>query len=361
MMNLEKVILDSNYTEQFEILCLREGWISKTKLGHEINYKSNGIRIYNKSKLLRFLTLCDTIDLSASKLDFSELKNVGLINKESKPLIPNRVIDDFFKFENNQHELESILIFLRNGKKVLLNSFIKSQRGKPFKESDIVHLINKEQLKRLKINIFESLYDDWVKSIEKRNLIRFRHGFGGFRRHENLFLQYLRMFLASFIIGLRFSINNQASFLSPVTFNDKRQYTHSVGKLRDNIQYVVRADLKNEMNILPAPQSINDVLRFREKEEIIRFREVLKQWLNSVHEGNQKLELKMRRDIGKANKELKRISKWKEFDKSQFNFWMNAAGGHIPIMSNVLTVINMIGGLYEKTGQKRNDWVLINM
>ena len=90
-----------------------------------------------------------------------------------------------------------------------------------------------------------------------------------------------------------------------------------------------------------------------------RFREVLSAWCDTLSDSDTSAEKLIRKDVIKANKTLKWVTGWKEYVRSPWSFTINSIGGHIPIISNVITVINTIGELSEKYLYKRYNWVML--
>ena len=68
-----------------------------------------------------------------------------------------------------------------------------------------------------------------------------------------------------------------------------------------------------------------------------------------------KTEKIIKKDLKKANMEFKRLGKYREYKESKFHFWLNSIGGHIPIFSNILTVVEMGTGFYEKNANKKRN------
>lgn len=85
----------------------------------------------------------------------------------------------------------------------------------------------------------------------------------------------------------------------------------------DNMHKVFKLcliQMKDEIKYIPKIESIDDLLRLREKKEIKRFREVLFEWKSLMNNGDIELAEKIRSDIVKANKEISNLNKWKIVD-----------------------------------------------
>jgi len=157
------------------------------------------------------------------------------------------------------------------------------------------------------------------------------------------------------------SIQTDCVFTSAMKFhssdivNSKNIKTY----IAEDVDVIAKTLLKNEIAILPYPKNLNEVMKMREKKEIITFREVMSNWIETLHKGEQYLEPKLRKDIAKANKELKKLENWREYQFSPINFWINSIGGHIPILSNILTGIYTLTGVYEHISNKKYNWVML--
>lgn len=71
------------------------------------------------------------------------------------------------------------------------------------------------------------------------------------------------------------------------------------------------------------------------------------------------MEKTIRKDVQKANRSLKHVERWRQYQSSPINFWLTSIGGHIPILSNVLTAIYTLGTLATDSIEHHNSWVLL--
>lgn len=128
----------------------------------------------------------------------------------------------------------------------------------------------------------------------------------------------------------------------------------------DHLMCIAQATLKDEMKILPEPKNLKHAAELRRTPQIGRLREVVSEWVQTIQEGRVDAEKKIRGDITKANKELRQLDSWREYKNSNFAFWINAIGGHIPVFSNVLTVVSTFGDkAFTHTVEKRSGWALL--
>lgn len=89
--------------------------------------------------------------------------------------------------------------------------------------------------------------------------------------------------------------------------------------------------MKQELPYIPQVKTFDDVLRLREKKELIRFKKVLNQWISLMSENEVDLANKMQADIIKANKELKRYCEY-ENRAETFFLWFSLATSFIPMI-----------------------------
>ncbi|AIM32238.1 hypothetical protein DF16_orf03823 [Bacillus thuringiensis serovar kurstaki str. YBT-1520] len=138
-----------------------------------------------------------------------------------------------------------------------------------------------------------------------------------------------------------------------VPFISKRVSCTSNETEGDNMHEVYKlclVQMKDEIQYIPRIESIDDLLRLREKKEIKRFREVLIEWKNLMNNGDIKLAEKIRSDILKANKEISKLDKWEKVDN--WFYYLAVPTMFIPIISNVVTVGGPIHVIILKVNKK---------
>jgi hypothetical protein len=90
-----------------------------------------------------------------------------------------------------------------------------------------------------------------------------------------------------------------------------------------------------------------------------RIRELIGGWLDAVENNKEKLEERIRSDIANASADLRRLKRYKEFQESPLVFGTRLAAGQIPVVSNVVTIIDAVGWAYERWTMRRNCWVAL--
>ncbi|MEB9942239.1 hypothetical protein P4K75_29205, partial [Bacillus cereus] len=147
-----------------------------------------------------------------------------------------------------------------------------------------------------------------------------------------------------------------------VPFISKRVSCTSNETEGDNMHEVYKlclVQMKDEIQYIPRIESIDDLLRLREKKEIKRFREVLIEWKNLMNNGDIKLAEKIRSDILKANKEISKLDKWEKVDN--WFYYLAVPTMFIPIISNVVTVGGAYSRYHIESKQKKYGWIGIGV
>jgi hypothetical protein len=70
-----------------------------------------------------------------------------------------------------------------------------------------------------------------------------------------------------------------------------------------------------EINVLPKLRTFQDVFRLRDDHRIHEFREALHNWSVEIKNGDPETEMSMRKEIRKANEELKKLGEWQKIGK----------------------------------------------
>lgn len=370
-MNLQKLYLDKDFMSSLSSLAIKEGLINRSLWGeHWSKYHDLKKRVNNKSKLLMYLTLFDEIDGFFEPLDYKEIINTGLFDAKANinsEYIPKKALElqygnqEYFKSSTETKNLVRNLrdstntILLKNQKKLSENILKTFLIRKKLKFVDDFMSLSGPSLHFAKIktpSITKS--EKIINSIINGDVVN---------EFQTQFFDYAYFVIEDiregFLQGIYFSIEEKSSFASTLLVNQSPLPDYNPIKVIDNLDYVVKTNLNSEISYLPNPNSLKDVFKIRERKELIRFREVLQFWLAAVQDGDSNLEIYMRKDLEKANKELRKLEKWKEYKYSTLNFWINSIGGHIPVLSNILTVVTTLGGFYEYKADKRHKWVTL--
>ena len=93
--------------------------------------------------------------------------------------------------------------------------------------------------------------------------------------------------------------------------------------------------MKEELPYIPELKTFDDVLKIREKKEFIRFKKVINEWVSLMSNNEIDIASKMRADIVKANKELKRYCEFSN-KVTNFFFWFPLASSFIPSVPGIV-------------------------
>ena len=333
-MLFKKVYLDSFFRASLEQAAIREGWIKEDSEGMEVSPKI-GYRNQLMSRTFLMLTLFDKIDSTHTNYDLSSMVNEGIILENSLMLDEQTRLPDFFE-ENATRDYAADL-----AKKLIAESKERFVRHHVAHGAAPYTLSSKHTYQDL-IPHFDAALSDFCYYLKQPHLLDFVTDIEGY--------------FACFEECIFHSISERCTFASPLPcIRGQRKPLEIV----DDVYYIAKTKLIDEITILPNPTSLADVARMRNAKEMVRFREVLSNWCQTIQEGNARLELRMRSDIRKANQELTKLEKWRKFELSPLNFWLNSVGGHIPIFSNLLTVVNTCASIYSSRVESKHAWVML--
>ena len=158
------------------------------------------------------------------------------------------------------------------------------------------------------------------------------------------------------IEGLFYSKKHGASFASGV-FSDIRS-TNTI-KCIDSVYYTIQARLSNEVNVLPMPQCLDEVLKMRQSPYIHSFRKIMNEWCGYVKMGEYRLADKIYKDLVKANKALDHLDRYKRFSQSPYTRVFNLVCVLIPYLGPFLGGISFVEPYIVEHIQEKNQWVLL--
>lgn len=354
-MLLDTIFLDGVYQHSLERLCIREGWITSRydeplqKIDFQLLEEN---RILHKSKILLLMTLFDHVDSSFSLYSFEKLKKTGFIKSNAnitddtyKP-----EFDEFFGGETEDNKLmmlahQNTNLLFRESKFRVINHVIGSSMKGSY--------IHRSKTRTSKIDLsfeYERVINCFFQTNETDEIL-------DKDPHLSSYLTEMEILWSSVRKGIYHSVKNKYSTATVLTSTNKPP--KSIIQVIDDLYYLVRTNFLDEIRILPNPRCIDESIELRDKAEMQRFREVLNEWLNALMVSDMVAEKKLRKDIASANRSLKFIKRWREYERSPFNFWFNAVGGHIPVLSNAISVVNTVGALTSNYYSKKSSWVAL--
>jgi hypothetical protein len=358
-MLLKKVYLDHIYRHSLEQLAIKEGWVTQDIEGEdphlveELDQRPDERNVLKKKTLL-LITLFEKIDTNFSFLDWSRFIDEGVVAKDA--VMINHTFNPLFHDHSSQVEVPE-------KQKIIFNQARKSA----------YELMKIYRNRLIQFHIRRSVQPSWSLEDYKRNLrSHFNYLLDNvfandddmhFLKDRGLF--YLQSFAGDLLVMkwnleecIYYSCTKEIAF-STALGEPSLSKPIQTQKPIDDLYYLVRTRLTDEILILPEPKTLQDVITMRSSKDMKRFREVLSSWCESLQQGDYVAEAKIRRDIYKANKELKNLKHWREYEQSPINFWLNSIGGHVPVLSNILTIVYTLGGLYSKRVEKRHNWIML--
>ncbi len=348
---LKKCFLDTYYCDALALLLQNEG-----KTNEKFPTIFNGPEKYLLKSILRILVLYDKLDSSSfplspdSDLSLNFLKSNGIIDEINYI----NGITIFDKDESYWNSKDKKLIFAKDiskhlileSKRTILSNFLIEypMYNRPF-SSNLVNIYDLEDKYERILKLHQN------ELMEKYFLEREGIGYSDF-------INYLLILLSNVEKAIYFSSKEKMCYIN--NYISERPSSRVLSdKIIEDIYYTVKINFSEEIVVLPDPNNLDDVLRMRENKDLKRFRKVMTGWMDAANEGNETMMKKIQKDIGKANKELKSLKKIAVFKESPLCFWINSIGGHIPYISNVITLLNTFEGIYNYTIHKKDDWLLL--
>lgn len=314
--SFDNVFLDYNYTQIFTELCKKNNLIQKTFQGYTEKYE--GIPLIGEKKLLRTMVLYDKIDFASSVYDCSILIDKGFVAEKS---ICSSDIEPEI-----QQETEAVTIMSAYKKDII--RLLKKDFKENLKVLQDPQYPETADLWKNIINTNDILYNIYVSKNKKLNLkddyntilenLDTLSCSGSF---EETFLRNYIIDQINSLIGIRHNI--AYSIMASKKFNSiyMCDFLNGHNKLHpvmpeENTYAFIKTRLPDEVNILPMPQTIDDVFRMRKHPSLKAFRKVLNEWNYYINNDDVKAAQKIKKDIVSANHELEKLGKVKKFINS---------------------------------------------
>ncbi len=339
--------LDSNYADLFYACMINNRIISEYSEDARIrqdNFFEFKRKLIGIKKLLSLMVLFEKMDfLYAEPYDHSRVIELGLMDPSSIAFA--RQAEDYGKRLSGLASQESNLVLKLFRKEII-------RRYKFNYTSDDSDPKYKAAVTEKKFNEY---YDEYLLSglYQKDGLYTFE------QMTKHFFHRSLDRY--SFDLSICLDPINKRTYCSDfvVDYNQDLSAQNHPKKLIDDIYYIVKIRLPDEINIMPMPQTLNQALKMRNSPYLKSFRNVMKEWMYYIDEGEILLSNRIKNDVIKANQSLSKLESYRKFQKSPFVRLCNFVGGFIPIISNVLNVANFASSFIEDSIEKRNEWALM--
>lgn len=352
--------LDLQYTQTFTELCKKKGIITKDILGGSVGYE--GMPLRGVEKLLQYLVLFENIDFSSSIYDCSQLVERGIINEKSICCSNNDPPCDYEKqavsiMSAYKSDIIRQNVELHKDELTMLRSKYSPSReywcNKEYESINSICISKNLSLNLKKdyfeiINNLDILDDSRIKNNDYKLLDNILNG------HP-----------ASNLFGIR---NNLAYAFQSINENDavfisnnlKHLQGNRIDKIVDDIYVLVQTSLPDDANILPMPTTLEDVWEMRSHPSISAFRKVMSEWNYYIQKNDINAAQKIKKDIIKANHNLKKIGKYKEFSSTPFVRTGLFLASFVPIVSEVLNVYSYVEPYFSDYFEKENNWTHLN-
>lgn len=355
-LRMKHLLLDSAYSDQFAYLAIKQGWITKFTECEYIGSEDVSLRLgwtreehprISKTALLRWLVLYGRLEVDAPDLDWSSLVDAGVVIQR-EPVDP-----DAASGESSSRDR----LAMRSARATAIQIVRASRYALAHANW---HCWARHSLSRCRPN--PRALQPW-EQIELESIVR----------QIDLNLEGARSNFDTNLTGTGVGdrvpvyINELAQIIrrsgeSRLVFATALPWQSPVGvsnaaPLVNDLYYCVRARLGSQLLVLPTPTTIEEALRMRENKHLPRLRAVIGAWLEALGDGDLTIEKAIRKDITIANRALRRAEGWQTFSRSPISFWVRAIGGHIPLLSNVLSAVDLAGGLAENVVAMRHGWV----
>lgn len=334
--------LDQHYSELFTYCMINNQLI--TNYSKEAIFTQEGFfdckrKLYGIQKLLRLVVLFEKIDfLNPDPFDFSKVIEVGLM--DSKNIAFSRNVQDMEIQLKGWAKSESDLVFELYKKQIIKGFKFKIWSDNP----SILNALTKEK--------FDEYFEEYQMSgvySEENDVYTF----------ENLVKHWFHNSLSRYHFDLSICLDpkNNRTYCSDIIVDPIE--VKSVKKRVDDVYYITKIRLPDEINVLPMPQTLRQAINMRNSDYVKSFRKVMKEWMFYLDNGDILLANKMKKDIIKANQNLERLERYKRYKESPFVRFCNLVGGFIPGLSEVLNVVNFSSSFIEDSIKKRNEWSLM--
>ena len=355
----DSIFLDPKYSYLFSELCIKNGLIHRDLLGQKVTL--SGHPLNGEKKLLRTLVLYDKIDFESTIYDCTNLIEKGLVSEDSiccSNINPHSIYesnaitimstykDDIINYI--KEDFRNNLNALQNPQKIPSYDFWRTIKYSP-------ELVNNVFISKNFSANLDTDYYDLINNLDR--LYDFPNGEDGFTNH-------LVIDQISTLLGIR---NNIAYSLISAEKNNSiylSDFLTGAGnntstRPSENIYAFVKTQLPNEVNILPMPQTLDDVWKMRKHPSIISFRKVMSEWNYYINNNDVKAAKKIEKDIISANKALEKLSAIKKFTNSPYVRTGYFIGGFIPVLSYLVNVVSFVEPFVTDSLIKKFSWTHI--
>ena len=162
--------------------------------------------------------------------------------------------------------------------------------------------------------------------------------------------------------GLHDSLINGSTFASSILSScsriDRASQIKAVYDVYDQATIAAQISLPPEADVLPMPQTWEDVRKFRKSQYIKSFRTVMREWCDCLEQGNEYLVNKMAKDVIKANQQLERLGKYKRATGKWYSRVALLAAGQFAELTKYTLPIQALEIVITEGIERKNRWAL---
>lgn len=355
----DSLFLDSKYSDVFLELCKKSGIIHHDVLGHKTTISGHALN--GSKKLLRALVLFEKIDFESSIYDYSELIDKGIISEDSMCCSNTN--------PQNEYELAAVSImsaykrgiikYVREDFKSMLRTLQNPRKTPSYKFWQEISY-SRELVDSIFITngFLASLDKDYYELISHLDLL-----YNSSRGQEG-FMHTLIIDQISTLLGIRNNIayslmaaeKNNSLFFSDFLNRSAKQSITNPG---ENIYSFVKTRLPSEVNILPMPQTLDDVWRMRNHSSVVSFRKVMREWNRCINDNDITAANRIKKDIIKANKAMEKLGMVKRCIDSPYIRTGYFIGGFVPFISSLVNVVSFIVPVITDALIEKYSWTHI--
>jgi hypothetical protein len=166
---------------------------------------------------------------------------------------------------------------------------------------------------------------------------------------------YVRHFATIFWSGL-----NDKALAAGVPGRRRPSISSENRETAARIATLVSVNFRDELRMVPDPRGIEEAIEMSNTKEMNRLREKILEWMAAAGAGEASLESRIRNDIAKASREIRFLRRYKELSESPWVFTAKFAVGFVPVVSNVVSVIDYGISWYDNFTTQKNIWVSVN-
>ena len=168
---------------------------------------------------------------------------------------------------------------------------------------------------------------------------------------------YFMDYLDGTVVGLANSMcDSKATFYSCLFSNNTRNQIE-ISDLEKIDNFVLALDFASGLGVVPCPETVSEVIAWREYSDLKAFRAVFSEWIHTLRSGDISLACKIQLDVKKANEKIKSIKKYEKLNKNVFVAFIKMFSSQIPDIGGLMSISDFIT-LYATDYQKsKNSWI----